>query len=77
LQESIEDITDQLYALDNKEITSDGELSQKYREVREEIVSVIQDINKTTDYVGTMLQKIAVYKKQIFLSAKQLKDTRA
>ncbi len=77
LQESIESITDQLYALDNKEISVDGELSEKYREIREEIVSVIQDINYTTDYVWTMLKKIAVYKKQIFLSAKQLKDTRA
>lgn len=51
LQESIESITDQLYALDNKEISVDGELSEKYREIREEIVSVIQDINYTTDYV--------------------------
>ncbi len=77
LQESIEDITDQLNALDNAEISIDGELSDKYREIRSEIVAVIQDINYTTDYVWTMLQKIAVYKKQIFLSAKQLKDTRA
>ncbi len=77
LESSIEDITDQLYELDNKEIDMDGELSEKYREIREEIVAVIQDINYTTDYVGTMLQKIAVYKKQIFLTTKQLKDTRA
>lgn len=76
LKESIESITDQLYELDNKEI-ADWELSKKYREVRNEIVSVIQDINYTTDYVGTMLQKIAVYKKQIFLNTKQLRDTRA
>jgi hypothetical protein len=52
-------------------------LSDKYREIRSEIVSVIQDINYTTDYVGSMLQKISVYKKQIFLNAKQLKETRA
>ena len=51
LQESIEDITDQLYALDNEEVSIDGELSDKYREIRSEIVAVIQDINYTTDYV--------------------------
>lgn len=77
LQESIESITKQLYALDNEEVWLDWDVSIKYREIREEIVAVIQDINHTTDYVWTMLQKIAVYKKQIFLSTKQLKDTRA
>ena len=51
LQESIENITDQLYALDNSEVSVNGELSDKYREIRSEIVAVIQDINYTTDYV--------------------------
>jgi murein DD-endopeptidase MepM/ murein hydrolase activator NlpD len=77
LESSIEDITKQLYDLDNKEIWTGLDLSDKYREVRAEIVSVIQDINYTTDYVGSMLQKISVYKKQIFLNTKQLKETRA
>lgn len=77
LEWSIENITKQLYELDNKEVWIDWDLSEKYREIRSEIVSVIQDINYTTDYVGTMLQKISVYKKQIFLNAKQLKETRA
>lgn len=77
LKKSIEDITDQLNALDGQEVSVDWKLSNKYREIRSEIVNVIQDINHTTDYVWTMLQKIAVYKKQIFLSAKQLRDTRA
>ena len=65
LQGSIENITKQLYELDNKEIWSNWDLSEKYREIRSEIVSVIQDINYTTDYVGTMLQKISTYKKQM------------
>jgi len=77
LQWSIDDITKQLYELDNKEVWVDGDLSEKYREIRSEIVSVIQDINYTTDYVGTMLQKISVYKKQIFINTKQLKETRS
>lgn len=77
LEASILDITKQLYELDSKEVSVDGDLSDKYREIRAEIVAVIQDINYTTEYVWTMLQKISVYKKQIFLNTKKLKDTRA
>ncbi len=77
LEASIESITRQLYELDTKELSTGGDLSEKYREIRVEIVSVIQDINYTTDYVGSMLQKISVYKKQILLNTKQLKETRA
>lgn len=76
LETSIEDITKQLYELDSKELWSGSDLSEKYREIRSEIVSVIQDINYTTDYVGSMLQKISVYKKQILLNTKLLKETR-
>lgn len=77
LEKSIEDITSQLYELDNKEIWNQWDISKKYREIRSEIVSVIQDINYTTNYVWSMLEKVAKYKKQIFLNTKQLKDTRA
>lgn len=77
LESSIESITKQLYELDNKEVSFSGDLSEKYREIRAEIVSVIQDINYTTDYVGSMLEKISVYKKKILLNSKQLKETRA
>ncbi len=77
LQESIDEITDKLYVLDARERSWDNqEISNKYRETRQEIVRVINDINKTTDYVWSMLKKIAVYKKQILLSAKELNDTR-
>lgn len=74
LQDSVEDITQELYDLDEKERV-DGEISQKYRDTRKEIVRVIQAINSTTDHVGSMLKKIAVYKKQIFLNQKELKET--
>lgn len=77
LEESIQDITKQLYELDNKELAFDENLTDKYREIRAEIVSVIQDINYTTDYVWSMLQKISKYKKQILINTKQLKETRA
>jgi NCAIR mutase (PurE)-related protein len=76
LQDSVEEITQELYSLDKKE-TTDGQISQKYRDTRVEIVRVIQTINTTTDDVSTMLKKMAVYKKQIFLSQKELETTKA
>lgn len=74
LQWSVENITQELYDLDKKE-TIDGQISQKYRDTRKEIVRVIQTINTTTDKVSSMLKKISVYKKQIFLSQKELEET--
>ena len=50
LQDSINDIIDQLYEIDDKEVNDKGSVSNKYKEIRKEIVSVIQDINKTTEY---------------------------
>ncbi len=73
LQTSVEKITDELYDLDKKE-TIDGKISQKYRDTRKEIVRVIQAINHTTAQVSSMLKKIAIYKKQIYLSEKELKE---
>ncbi len=77
LEASIADITKQLYELDWKELWFSENLTDKYREIRAEIVSVIQDINYTTDYVGSMLQKISSYKKKIIIKTQELKDTRA
>ncbi|HPC34089.1 MAG TPA: peptidoglycan DD-metalloendopeptidase family protein [Candidatus Absconditabacterales bacterium] len=77
LEASIADITKQLYELDGKELGFSENLTDKYREIRAEIVSVIQDINYTTDYVGSMLQKISGYKKNILIKTQELKDTRA
>ena len=74
LQGSVEDITQELYELDEKE--REMKISQKYRDTRKEIVRVIQAINHTEDQVSSMLKKITVYKKQIFLSQKELKETK-
>jgi len=72
LQDSVDVITQELYALDDKERVN-GNISQKYRETRWEIVNVIQTINSTTQAAASMLKKILVYKKQILLSQKELK----
>ena len=76
LQNSINDIVDQLYEIDDKEVNDNGSVSDKYKEIRKEIVSVIQDINKTTEYVSTMLSKIAFYKNQIQANVLALRETR-
>ena len=76
LQESINKIVDQLYELDDKEVNEEWSVSDKYKEIRKEIVSVIQDINRTTEYVSNMVSRIAMYKKQIQANTLALKETR-
>lgn len=76
LQKSIDDIVEQLYDLDNKELNDKWSVSDKYKEIRKEIVNVIQDINKTTEYVSKMISKIALYKKQIQANVEALRETR-
>jgi methyl-accepting chemotaxis protein len=66
-----------LYELDDKEIKIDGDLTEKYMEIRKEIVAVVQDINMTTDTVAEMIKKINSYKKQIYANTKSLNETRS
>ena len=77
LQSSINSITEQLFDLDEKEIKNNWDLTEKYMEIRKEIVSVVQDINVTTDTVSEMLKKINTYKKQIYVNTKSLNETRS
>lgn len=75
LKWNIDNLTEELFSLDEKERTKDW-LDAKYREVRNEIVRVISDINQNTENIYWMIKKISDYKKQIFLSYKELKDIR-
>ncbi|MCX6823224.1 MAG: hypothetical protein NTX91_04530 [candidate division SR1 bacterium] len=75
LQSSVDGIVKELYALDAQQRSGDT-ISAKYREVRNEIVNVIQTINTTTDNVGSMLKKIAVYKRMIQIAYQDLQDSR-
>jgi len=75
LQSSVDDITQELYNMDAKEKTDAG-ISDKYRETRNEVVNVINNINKTTENVGSMLKKIAIYKIQIASAGEELKAAR-
>lgn len=77
LEKSVDDITKQLYELDTAEKSWDNSvISEKYREVRAEIVRVITDINQTTKKVANTLRKIAVYKKEIMKTVDELQNTR-
>lgn len=75
LKSSVDDITKELYAMDEKEKT-DGGISNSYRETRDEVVAIINNINQTTEAVGEMLKKIAVFKKQIVTASEELKAAR-
>jgi hypothetical protein len=75
LQSSVDSITQELFDMDAKEKTGTG-ISDKYRETRNEVVNVIGNINKTTENVGSMLKKIAVYKMQITSAGEELKTAR-
>jgi hypothetical protein len=75
LQNSVDSITNELYSLDAKERTGDT-ISAKYREVRNEIVKVIQSINTATDTVSDILKKIALYKKLILSAYQEVQDSR-
>lgn len=76
LQASVSGIVAELYALDAQQMSGDT-ISDKYREVRNEIVSVIQTINTTTEDVSTMLNKIATYKKMIYVAYQDLQASRS
>jgi hypothetical protein len=76
LQASVSGIVAELYALDAQQMSGDT-ISDKYREVRNEIVSVIQTINTTTEDVSVMLNKIAAYKKMIYIAYEDLQASRS
>lgn len=75
LQSSVDGIIQELYALDAQQRTGEA-ISDKYREVRNEIVNVIQTINTTTEKVSGVLQKIAMYKKMIYVAYEDLQSSR-
>lgn len=77
LQDSMDEITKELYSLDEKELQDnvDG-ITDKYRETRKEIVRVISDITSTTTEVSEALKKINLYKQQLFLATKEIKFIR-
>ncbi len=75
LKWSIDTITKELFALDEKQKTEEW-VSDQYKEMRNWIVGVIQSINKTTEKVSNIIQQIALYKKEIIKANEELKNSR-
>lgn len=76
LKATIDVLTEQLFALDEREQTEEG-ISEKYQEVRNEIVSVITTIQNTTEEIDMMMRRIAGYKNNIETTAQTVKVLRA
>lgn len=77
LKSNVDTLTQELYDMDAKERTDEWNISDKYRQTREEIVNVIANINRTTSTVDDMLKKITLFKKQILSASEELKSARA
>lgn len=75
LKWSIDTITEELFALDEKQRTEEW-VSEQYKETRDEIVNVINSINTTTEKVTRILQQIALYKKEIITASEEVKNSR-
>lgn len=75
LKWSIDDITKELFALDEKQRREEG-VSEQYKETRNEIINVINSINTTTEKVSKLLQQIVLYKKEIITASEEVKNSR-
>ncbi|MDD3262714.1 MAG: peptidoglycan DD-metalloendopeptidase family protein [Candidatus Absconditabacteria bacterium] len=76
LKGSIDNITKELFILDEKQKTEEG-LFDQYKEMRNGIVEVIQSINITTEKVNKIIQQIALYKKEIIKANEEVKTSRS
>lgn len=76
LKYTIDGLTQQLFELDQQERTEEG-ISDKYREVRNEIVNVINTIQRTTDQVDVMMRRVSTYKQNIQTTADNIKRLRS
>lgn len=77
LKSNLDELIQELYALDEQERGTDNVISDKYRTTRNEIVKVIQTINTTTDTIAQQLKKIETYKKLMILTYKEIQSSRS
>ncbi len=74
LNNSVEWITNTLFDLDKKEKEKNNKITNKYREIRQQIVNVINDIHNTIYDSKNIIKKINLYKKEIKKSQIELKN---
>lgn len=73
LDQWVDELRDQIRVLDKKY----GLTDEQYLATRKEVVSIINEIEKTKDILAASLTKISFYQKNILKSADQIKDIRA
>ena len=77
LKSGIDQITQELFALDDAERAKNPNLDAKYREARDEIVRVINSINVTTEKITSSIQKLSTYQSQMQAGMEELQELRA
>lgn len=77
LKSNLDQVIQELYALDAKERSSNNTISDQYRATRKEIVNVIQSIDQTADMISGQLQKILTYKKLMLLTYEDIQASRS
>ena len=76
LKSSVPLLTDELFALDRAQrAENDGQLQVNYREVRDEMVKIIQDIDRSSKSISIKLQEFSRYLVEIRGGLKQLEQT--
>lgn len=76
LKNWIDEITQELFALDDIERAKNPNLDAKYREARDEIVRVINSINIATDSITSSIQKLSIYQTQMKALIEELQSLR-
>ncbi len=74
LQTDIETITEELFKLDEEEMSKNPQMSSSYRQARTEIVRVISSIRWANEKLSSALKKLTEYQKQMKEFLKQLRD---
>ncbi len=76
LKKSVPLIADELFVLDKKQKEEgDGTLQESYREVRAEVVKVIQDLDRSSKEISVKLQEFSSILVQLSSTIKQLEQT--
>lgn len=73
LDQGVEELRDQIRVLDRKY----GLTDEQYLSTRKEVVTIINEIEKTKDILAASLTKISFYQRNILRSADQIKEIRS
>ncbi|MDR0369117.1 MAG: peptidoglycan DD-metalloendopeptidase family protein [Candidatus Peribacteria bacterium] len=77
LKVGINEITEELFALDALERAKNNQLDDKYRQARNEIVRVISSIDRSTENISQSAERLLMYQVQMIEATKELGDLRS